>query len=440
MSQFLNPLLKLLVFFLLKRENYDKYRSLVELDPKELKEIRFLYDTLDEFFQCSGSNVHLVETNRTEIPSSLQSYYRYAINETIKLKPSERELCRGLLQQMEEYSKSLERQSDEFGSLVVLVEKRSLATRIGELGFELAGAKEEDRSKVDKLTDLCNQLGQRFANNDISAGGHLKEVEDDLEELFNSTVKTPGLRWRLDCLNKSLGSIRKGDFGFLFARPETGKTTFLASESTYMASQTNGDILWFNNEEQGSKVKIRVYQAALGLNLHDLMSDRDGNHNDYLRATNGNIKIFDSSSIHRKDVERLCRSRNPRLIIFDQIDKIKGFVNEREDLRLGNIYQWARELAKEFAPVIGICQADGTAEGVKYLTMDHVSNAKTSKQAEADFIIGIGKSHDPNLEYIRHINISKNKLQGDADTLPELRHSRHDVFIEPEIARYKDII
>jgi hypothetical protein len=236
-----------------------------------------------------------------------------------------------------------------------------------------------------------------------------------------------------------LGSLRQGDFGFVFARPETGKTTFLASEVTYMASQTQSPILWFNNEEQGNKVKIRCYQAALGLQLHEVMRDRDEHKRQYLEYTSGNIKLFDEANIFKRQVEELCQRFKPGLIIFDQIDKIKGFDADREDLRLGTIYQWARELAKDYCPVIGVCQADGSGEGVKWLTMGHVSNAKTGKQSEADFIIGIGKQHDPNYEFVRHINISKNKLSGDVDTIPELRHGRCDVMIEPEVARYKDI-
>ena len=64
-------------------------------------------------------------------------------------------------------------------------------------------------------------------------------------ELYNETIATPGLRWRLGSLNRMLGSLRKGDFGFIFARPETGKTTFLASEVTNFATQLEQPILWF---------------------------------------------------------------------------------------------------------------------------------------------------------------------------------------------------
>ena len=100
----------------------------------------------------------------------------------------------------------------------------------------------------------------------------------------------------------------------------------------------------------------------------------------------------------------------------------------------------ARELAKTYAPTIGVCQADGSAEGQKWLSMANVSNAKTSKQAEADWILGLGKTHEETAEYIRYINLSKNKLMGDKDTIHSLRHGRFEVVIQPEIARYKDIV
>ena len=267
-------------------------------------------------------------------------------------------------------------------------------------------------------------------------------ITDDLEELVNAAVKQQGLRWRLSTLNQMLGSLRKGDFGFIFARPETGKTTFLASETTFMAEQlTNesGPIVWFNNEEQGSKVKLRCYQASLGLNMTQLFSDLPKNRDAYLAKTKGKHKIYDSGIIHKNTVEKICRQMKPSLIIFDQIDKIHGFNNDREDLRLGSIYMWARELAKEHCPVIGVCQADGTGEGQKWLTMAHVANAKTSKQAEADWILGVGKIHDPGYESVRYLNASKNKLMGDEDTNPDLRHGRKEVLINANVARYEDI-
>lgn len=239
-----------------------------------------------------------------------------------------------------------------------------------------------------------------------------------------------------------LGSLRKGDFGFLFARPESGKTTFLVSEVSYMASQLSDDagpILHINNEEQGNKVMLRYYQAVLGKDMVSLFNNLSSAKEKFLQETKGKIKIFDNAGIHKKTIEALCRRHKPSLIIFDQIDKIVGFDNDREDLKLGAIYQWARELAKMYCPIIAVCQADGTGEGVRWLTMSHVANAKTAKQAEADWILGIGKVNEPGYDNIRYLHLSKNKLIGDEDTIPDQRHGRREVLIDPNIARYKDL-
>jgi len=263
-------------------------------------------------------------------------------------------------------------------------------------------------------------------------------VTDDLDELYNETIHKPGLRWRLNTLNRSLGSLRKGDFGFIFARPETGKTTFLASEISYFAEQCNSPILWFNNEEQGSKVQLRIYQASLGIGLTELFSNRTKYKNEYTNKTGNRIIIYDSASISKTDVVRQIIFHKPGCIVFDQLDKIQGFSGDREDLKLGDIYIWARELAKKYCPVIGVCQSDATGEGKRWLTMDNVANAKTAKQAEADWILGIGKTHNESEEYLRFLSICKNKLMGDEDTDPILRHGHLTIKIKPNIARYED--
>ena len=265
-----------------------------------------------------------------------------------------------------------------------------------------------------------------------------------MEELLEATFRKPGLRWRLNTLNKMLGSIRGGDFGFIFARPETGKTTFLASETTFMAEQLSedaGPIIWFNNEEAGNKVKIRCYQASLGASLAAINSNPKGAHKSFMEKTHGKLLLLNpKGSISKRMVEKIVSQYKPSLVLYDQVDKITGFDNDREDLRLGSIYQWARELGIAHGfPSIAVCQADGSGEGQKWLTMGNVANAKTAKQAEADWIIGIGKTPDVGYENLRYLHASKNKLAGDPDTDPSLRHGKVEVIIRADIARYIDI-
>lgn len=268
-------------------------------------------------------------------------------------------------------------------------------------------------------------------------------VTTDITTIIDNIYKVPGLRWRLDSLNKSLGSLRRGNFGFLFARPEVGKTTFLASEISYMLQNLPdeaGSIIWFNNEQVGQEVMLRVYQGYFGVRLEQIRANPQKYKEEFLTQTKGRFKMVDNAQIDKGTVERLCKQLKPSLVIFDQIDKIHGFAADREDLRLGAIYIWARELAKTYCPVIAVCQADGSGEGQKWLTMDNVANAKTSKQAEADWILGMGHVHTDGMQFIRYLHLSKNKLMGDEDTIPRLRHGKLEVLIEPEIARFKDLI
>jgi len=401
----------IIIKYILNNNIYNKYNNYINLTNKELVKIYYIIKQLHE----------ASDEDFTVDDLELKFFSEYPF-----LKSSEKEMFSGIFEQLRKVHAD-EARVEEF-----MKKQRDMvqAHRIAELSLEVTEGRKE-------FIDLLSHVSTLDA--DAPVEEEIEFVSDDLEELYNNLVVTQGLRWRLPCLNKALGSLRKGDFGFVFARPETGKTSFLASEATYMAEQTDRPILWFNNEEQGEKVMMRCVQASLGMTEGEYKNDLKKYRQAFHDKTKRNIKIVDNASIHKTYVEKVCKAIEPSLIIFDQIDKIKGFEESRTDLTLGAIYQWARELAKTYAPVIAVCQADGTGEGVKWLTMGHVANAKTSKQAEADWILGIGKSNQEGLEYVRHLNISKNKLVGDEDSIPELRHGKMDVIIKPEVARYEDV-
>jgi len=405
-----NPLLGL-IKHLLNTDTYNQFR--IHLNQKELTpQLKQILFGLDELHLKYQRNLTLDELK----------FYCVSKHQDVP------ELL-GIFESIE----AINIQEDLAKDLLLQYKQRNIAHNIALLAIDV----NEGRKEFDSLLSTLNE------NADL-AGSVTEEydfVTDNLEELYNETVKQVGLRWRLQTLNRMLGSLRPGDFGFIFARPETGKTTFLASEITFFAEQLkeeDGPILWINNEENGKKVKLRLFQASLGIPLPALISNLAENQKIYDYKTHGKIKLFDKAIVSKSDIEILCKRFKPSLVVIDQIDKIRGFDGDREDLKLGAIYTWAREIAKTYCPVIGVTQADGTAEGKKWLTMDNVSNAKTAKQSEADWILGIGSTHAEGFEFVRHLHLSKNKLSGDTDTDPELRHGKQDVLIEPQIARYRD--
>lgn len=310
--------------------------------------------------------------------------------------------------------------------------KANLALELATKAVQLS----EGTGSMEDITKLVERIG----SDSEPVSGDLPISDNNLNNLLEKQLEKGGISWRLNCLNKSLGPLRKGDFGFLFKRPETGGTTFLASEVGFMAKQVDSPILWFNNEEQNEKVILRCYQSVLGCDMDFLRKNRAAAMDTYIKEGGSHI-VFPNSGVHYsiRDIEDYCISYSPSLIVIDQLDKIKGFDEDRKDLEYGQIYRWARELAKRFCPVIGVSQASASAENKMWLSMDDIAESKTAKAAEADWILGIGAVDEQGKRQLRYFSICKNKLVGGPQTDESLRHGRMTVIIEPEIARYRDI-
>ena len=411
----MNNLELILLRLLLYNNNYILYNHLI--DYKYIRdysiELFYMYKSLEELHKINSNNLNIEE---------LESYFyaKYTdANDKYKLLFDQ-------LKQLDISSAVVEATLDELN-------KKKLALTLSEKAFGYT----QGRANLEDLQSLFDQIYKPVIDTKPD-----EFVSTDLEFLVGDSVLRRGLRFRLNCLNKALGSVRQGDFGCMFARPETGKTTLLASETSFMLDQLPDDrpLIWANNEEQGNKVMLRICQAYFGIRMDQLLAGINKYKHEFMDRVGHKIKLVDSASIERGLIEDLCAKYNPGLVVFDQLDKVKGFKADRDDLVYGAIYQWGRELAKQYCPIISVCQADGTAEGNKYLYMNHMALAKTSKQAECDWILGIGKSHEPGGQFTRYLNISKNKLAGDDDSNPALRHGRFDVLIRPDIARYEDII
>ena len=259
-----------------------------------------------------------------------------------------------------------------------------------------------------------------------------------LDTILSPNVASRGLKWRLKTLSKIFGDLQRGDFGFIFARPEVGKTTFLTSEGANFVKQSDGTLLWVNNEQRGSAVILRFYSAYFGVSEAAIRSDAAGYNAKFREEVGDRFRFIDDPAISKKQLDDICAELQPSVMIFDQLDKVVGFDGERYDLVLKQKYQWARELAKKYGVAIGVCQAGGSAENKRYLDMNDVDSSHTAKQGEADWIIGIGKINDPGFEAVRYLSVCKNKLPHSEGMEPSMRHAKTEVFINEDIARYED--
>lgn len=268
-------------------------------------------------------------------------------------------------------------------------------------------------------------------------------VTDDIGDLLAEEASDHGLRWRLDCLNDSMRGLRPGDFGIYAARPDRGKTTGMLSEITHLASQLPPDqpCLWFNNEGPGKRIIPRMYQAALGMKVSEMITL----HNtgalkpayEEVMGSMDKIKIID---IHNKDnysVESIIEQLKPGLVVFDMIDNIRGFGDAaRTDLGLERMYQWAREagVQYEFAGMAA-SQISADGEGLQFPRQDMLKDSKTGKQGACDYIITLGASNDPGLANQRFIGLTKNKLRREGKPADP----RQPVKFSPHIARIEEI-
>ncbi len=318
--------------------------------------------------------------------------------------------------------------------------------------------------KLDYATQIVN-FGVRASTDSSIALDGLREILDNydretgrlgktkspfastkLSELQASTRGT-GFEWYLDELNVSIGPITRGSFVVLAARPEVGKTTFLVSELTRMVRFAHctelqeRPIIILNNEEPSNRIMLRVVQSYFGITLEALEKDVTKYEEIYQKEVGNRILVIseDSGFNNIKSLDSLFREYNPCMIAFNMLDKVNGFNSEqRDDLRLGKLYWWARDKANQYGPVIALSQLDASAEGEKWITQDKLRGSKTDKASEADVIIGMGKvNNDPTLEHIRYLHMSKNKLPGGPKTKEEFRHGYFEVKIRPEIARFE---
>lgn len=268
-------------------------------------------------------------------------------------------------------------------------------------------------------------------------------VDDNIEELLQAVVAGGGYDWRLDALNLSLGPLRQGSFINIIARPDSGKTTMLASEATFMAPQLPDDryVIWFNNEEEGRKVKLRCVQAATGMKLSEIEADPVNAWHNYEMAVGAldKIKFYSRPTFSVRDIEEVLARYPAGLIIFDQLRKVKGFDREAaNDVgRMELLFQQAREWAKEYGPVLNVHQAGGDAEGQQYIEMNQVYGSQTAIQGESDAIVTIGRLHEAGYEYSRFLYVPKNKMAGGPKADESLRNGKFEVKINPTIARFE---
>lgn len=324
------------------------------------------------------------------------------------------------------YWEHFETLQDNIGQNVDLQERvirdlwmRHRARIISELSVDIFLGKSNEFGELKRLIEST-------AEDSIGEKATYTEVDMGLEELLDSLTLEPDFPFNWEPLSGYVPGLDRGHFGIIFARPETGKTTFVSFLAKKFLEQGLTVSVW-GNEEPAVRTKLRIIQSYFKATRKELSEGRDKFAEAWRSEIGDRLHVLDCVGTTIQEIDDWCKINKPDIVFIDQLDKVKiaGKYN-RGDEKLKEIYLQAREIAKRNNCLVwGVSQASAEAEGTQHVEYQYLDNSKTGKAGEADLIIGIGRTGDRSPENTkRYICISKNKQNGWHGTI----HSELDMY------------
>jgi len=308
--------------------------------------------------------------------------------------------------------------------------KHHTALHIANYGIELSEGKKED------LFELKSHLER--IQDDWLPIDFTKPIPTDISSVVQALKNRSGWTFNIPALGNKVGPMSGGDFVYLLARPEVGKTGFVVN----MIAGPNGfaeqgaNVHGIFNEEPAIRTMMRAISSQTGMLKDEIEADIN-KASDLWSKVSSNITFVDDVTMTLGRLDAYCRRFKPDVLVVDQLDRVSAsgeFASSHE--RLGEIYSKFREICKLHNTLgIGVSQASAEAEGKTVVTYFHSEGSRTAKGATADLVIGLGMSpitdeSSSQENYIRYVTASKNKLSG--------WHGTIACKIVPQLSRYED--
>jgi len=301
---------------------------------------------------------------------------------------------------------------------------RNRARIISQLSVDIFLGKSNEFGELKRLIEST-------AEDSIGEKTTYTQVDMGLDELLDALTLEPDFPFDWPHLSDSVPGLDRGHFGIIFARPETGKTTFISFLAQKFLKQGFTVAVW-GNEEPAIRTKLRIIQSYFEVTREELSERRGDFTKVWAEKIADGLHVLDCVGTTIQEIDDWCKINKPDIIFIDQLDKVKiaGKFN-RGDEKLKEIYLQAREIAKKNNCLVwGVSQASAEADGKRSVEYQYLDNSKTGKAGEADLIIGIGKRPDRENEqnFSRGLCVSKNKQNG--------WHGTVDVMIDIERGVY----
>ena len=179
-------------------------------------------------------------------------------------------------------------------------------------------------------------------------------------------------------------------------------------------------ILWLNNEGSGKRIIPRIYQAALGMDLNEIiaLSNKDELVQAYTAAIGGVpdiIRVKDMHGASLAQIEQVIEAQRPAVVVADMLANFRlGSASSganKADM-VEQLWQEWRELMVRHG-CIGMATVQISVEGgnTLYPVYSALKDSKTGIQGATDVIIMMGAMDSADTQTLRGFSSPKNKFQ-----------------------------
>lgn len=210
-------------------------------------------------------------------------------------------------------------------------------------------------------------------------------------------------------LNDATGGMGAGDVGYIFGRPEMGKTLLCVSIVRRLAMDGR-KVIYLTNEEAVRKTIGRVIGSLLGWTPAQVEQDRTRAHTLAMERGLGNVVFVHMEPGNMNQVEDEAGMHDPHVVFLDQIRNMAGKADSMTKRLEDNAILFRNLAARYKFAGLGVTQAGDSGDGKIFLDMGDVDNSNTGLPGACDLMVGIGADkslHDTNR---RGISLPKNKL------------------------------
>lgn len=247
-------------------------------------------------------------------------------------------------------------------------------------------------------------------------------IDDLLKEVSNDT----GIKFRrIAVLRENITGLQGGASIAIGARPDKGKTSLLADVLTDFAPQcveffgVHRPILWLCNEGSSKRVVPRIYQAALGLDLNEIIAKSNAGtlvaeYEAAIGAPFNYIRVKDAHGMSMPQIEQVIEAMNPCVVIYDMMANVrlgKSNAGGNKADEVEQLWQTGREMAVSKDHILlGTIQISVEGDNQLFPSYTCLKDSKTAVQGATDIILQLGSLNNPDAQSLRGISTPKNKF------------------------------